>query len=234
VRAGEIVGIAGVDGNGQSDLVQAIIGGVPTTSGRILLAAEDATNKSIRWRVDRIAYIAEDRHRQAVVLPLTIRDNVMLKEYRRPPYSTKGWLRFSAWRAHSLEVVKQFDVRAPSIATPVGRLSGGNQQKVVLARELSNDEKRVVIAVNPTRGLDVGATAFVMKQLLAARSRGAGVLLVHSDLDELLAISDRVLVIYNGELRERSRQGECSETIRRATKEEIGRMMMGLDAGGAI
>ena len=233
VRAGEIVGIAGVDGNGQSDLVQAIVGGLPVTSGRILLGGVDMTDTTIRWRVDRIAYIAEDRHRQAVVLPLTIRDNLMLKDYRRRDYSTRGWLRFPAWRAHSLELVKRFDVRAPSIATTVGRLSGGNQQKVVLARELSDGEKCVVIAVNPTRGLDVGATAFVMKQLLAARGRGAGVLLVHSDLDELLAISDRVLVIYNGGLRESARPGGQPGTEHRATKEEIGRMMMGLDARGA-
>jgi ABC-type uncharacterized transport system ATPase subunit len=225
VHAGEIVGVAGVDGNGQSDLVQAIVGGMRAARGRVILAGEDATEKPIRWRVDRIANIAEDRHRQAVVLPLTIRDNLLLKDYRRRPYSRAGWLRFSAWRTHSLELVKRFDVRAPSIATTLGRLSGGNQQKVVLARELYDAEKRIVIAVNPTRGLDVGATAFVMNQLLAARERGAGVLLVHSDLDELLAISDRVVVMFNGQLRE--------SAWPKTTKEEIGKLMMGVaDTGG--
>ncbi len=227
VHAGEIVGVAGVDGNGQSDLVQAIVGGMRAARGRVIMAGEDATEKPIRWRVDRIAYIAEDRHRQAVVLPLTIRDNLLLKDYRRRPYSRCGWLRFPAWRTHSLELVKRFDVRAPSIATTLGRLSGGNQQKVVLARELYDADKRIVIAVNPTRGLDVGATAFVMNQLLAARQRGAGVLLVHSDLDELLAISDRVMVIFNGQLRE--------SAWPKSTKEEIGKMMMGVadTEGGA-
>ena len=228
IRPGEIVGIAGVDGNGQSDLVQAIIGGARLSAGRILVDGQDATERSIRWRVDRIAYIAEDRHRQAVVLPLSIRDNLLLKDYRRRPYSARGLLRFSAWRSHSLDLVNRFDVRTPSVATPVGRLSGGNQQKVVLARELYDVDKRTVIAVNPTRGLDVGATAFVMKQLLAARERtGAGVLLVHSDLDELLAISDRVLVIFNGELHWKAR----GRTPRRRTRSD--KMMMGVvDAGG--
>ena len=225
IRAGEIVGIAGVDGNGQSDLVQAIVGSTRLSAGQILVDGKNATDHSIRWRVDRIAYIAEDRHRQAVVLPLSIRDNLLLKDYRRRPYSARGWLRFSAWRSHSLDLVKRFDVRTPSIATTVGRLSGGNQQKVVLARELYDADKRTLIAVNPTRGLDVGATAFVMKQLLAARERGAAVLLVHSDLDELLAISDRVLVIFNGELRE--------SAWPHTTKDEIGKKMMGVtDAGG--
>jgi ABC-type uncharacterized transport system ATPase subunit len=217
---GEIVGIAGVDGNGQSDLVQSIIGAIPVNAGAIHLTSEEATRKSIRWRVDRMAFIAEDRHRQAVVLPLPIQDNLMLKDYRRRPFSSAGWLRFGAWRSHSRQLLSRFDVRAPSIMTTVGRLSGGNQQKVVLARELYDPEKPVVIAVNPTRGLDVGATAFVTQQLLAARARNAGVLLVHSDLDELLAISDRVLVLYNGVL--------TASNWPKATKDEIGRLMLGV------
>jgi len=220
---GEILGIAGVDGNGQSDLVQSIIGALPTTAGAIHIANEDATHKSIRWRLDRLAYIAEDRHRQAVVLPLSVQNNLLLKDYRHPPFSNRGMLRFRAWRSHSRQLVQQFDIRTPSIATPVGRLSGGNQQKVVLARELYNPEKKLVIAVNPTRGLDVGATAFVMQQLLTARQRNAAVLLIHSDLDELLAISDRILVLYNGTL--------TPSNWPNTTKEQIGQLMLGL-AGG--
>jgi simple sugar transport system ATP-binding protein len=224
VRAGEIVGIAGVDGNGQGDLVQAIIGGLPLQKGSLALNGENATHTSIHWRMERLAYIAEDRQRQAVVLPLSIQNNLMLKAYRQEKFSTMGWLRFSAWRTHSRELVKRYDVRCGSVAETVGSLSGGNQQKVVLARELSEEKKSLVIAVNPTRGLDVGATAFVMQQLLAAREREAGVLLVHSDLDELLAISDRVVVIFEGRLRESAwpAQGQ--------TKEEIGKMMLGAQA----
>jgi ABC-type uncharacterized transport system ATPase subunit len=222
VGAGEIVGVAGVDGNGQGELVQAIIGGMAVASGQIFLDGQDATRKSIRWRMEKVAYIAEDRQRQAVVLPLSIQNNLMLKAYRGEKFSTMGWLRFGAWRGQSRELVKRFDVRCGSVAETVGSLSGGNQQKVVLARELSESGKSLVVAVNPTRGLDVGATAFVMRQLLAARERGAGVLLVHSDLDELLAISDRVMVLFGGELRE--------SDWPQGTKEGIGRMMMGAGA----
>ena len=222
VEAGEIVGVAGVDGNGQGDLVQAIIGGMHVDSGAVFLDGANVTHHSIRSRMEHLAYIAEDRQRQAVVLPLSIQNNLMLKAYRGEKYSIMGWLRFGAWRAHSRELVNRFDVRCGSIAETVGSLSGGNQQKVVLARELSENDKNLVVAVNPTRGLDVGATAFVMRQLLAARERGAGVLLVHSDLDELLAISDRVMVLFGGELR--------ASTWPNDTKEGIGRMMMGVGA----
>jgi simple sugar transport system ATP-binding protein len=222
VRAGEIVGVAGVDGNGQGELVQAIIGGAAVEAGTVSMDGREATGKSIRWRMERLAYIAEDRQRQAVVLPLSIQNNLMLKAYRRERFSTMGWLRFGMWRERSRALVERFDVRCGSVAETVGSLSGGNQQKVVVARELSEKGKRLVVAVNPTRGLDVGATAFVMRQLLAARERGAGVLLVHSDLDELLAISDRVMVLFGGALRESGWPKE--------TKERIGRMMMGVSA----
>ena len=220
VWAGEIVGIAGVDGNGQEELVRAIIGAQRVERGRIAIGSVDATERSIRWRADRLAYIAEDRQRQAVVLPLSVEQNLILKDYRRPRFSTMGWLRFGAWRDHSRQLMQTYDVRCNSLRDTVGRLSGGNQQKVVLARELHDPDKRLVIAVNPTRGLDVGATAFVMRQLLQARQRGAGVLLVHSDLDELLAISDRVFVLYNGTL--------TASTWPDDTKEGIGRLMLGL------
>ncbi len=225
VMPGEIVGIAGVDGNGQTDMVQAIVGGIPALAGSIFLAGTDATPHTIRWRSDRLAYIPEDRHRQAVVLPLSIRNNVMLKDYRTPAFSKTGWLRFGAWRTHTRSLVQRFDVRCNSIADPVGRLSGGNQQKVVLARELYDRRKPLVVAVNPTRGLDIGATAFVMRQLLEARRRGAGVLLVHSDLDELLALADRVLVLYGGSL--------ADSSWPTATKEQIGRMMLGVTKSGS-
>jgi len=225
LHRGEILGIAGVDGNGQSDLIQAIIGGIPITSGQLSIAGIDATRAPIRWRIDRLAYVAEDRQTQAMILPLSIRDNLLLKEYRKEPFSTLGWLRFAAWRSHSSDLIRQFDVRCNSIADAAGQLSGGNQQKMVLARELHDAAKPLVIAANPTRGLDVGATAFVMRQLLAARARGAGVLLIHNDLDELLAISDRVLVLYSGTLTD---SGTGIQPVAPPSKESIGHLMLGL------
>jgi ABC-type uncharacterized transport system ATPase subunit len=220
VAGGEILGIAGVDGNGQSDLVQAIVGGRAIAAGQLFIGGENATRQSIRWRSDRLSYIPEDRHLQALILPFSIEQNLLLKDYRARPFSTLGWLRFGAWRTHARRLVGQFDVRCQSIDDSAARLSGGNQQKVVLARELYGDQKKLVIAVNPTRGLDVGATAFVMGELLKARARGAAVLLVHSDLDELLAISDRVAVLYSGTLTPSPWPGD--------TKEGIGRLMLGL------
>ena len=216
VRGGEIVGVAGVDGNGQGELVGAIVGTMELTGGAIRIGGEDAGRKSVRWRVERMAYIPEDRREQALALGLSVMENLVLKGYREPAMSPWGWVNKRAWRARASELVQRFDVRCGSLADRVGMLSGGNQQKVVLARELGSG-LNVVVAVNPTRGLDVGATAFVMRELKAARERGAAVLLVHSDLDELLAMSDRVYVMYGGTLRESAGK----------TKEEIGRMMVG-------
>ncbi len=222
LRAGEILGIAGVDGNGQSQLAQAILGITPVTSGQIFIAGENAGRLTVRQRLDRIAFIAEDRHREALVLPLSIEQNLLLKAYRKPPFSSHGFLRFGKWRTHADFLLKQFDIRTNSRAASAGSLSGGNQQRVVLARELGDSDatKAIILAMNPTRGLDVGATAFVLQKLLDARDRGGAVLLVHSDLDELLAVSDRIAVLYNGTL---TGSGWPS-----ASKESIGRLMLGV------
>ena len=219
VGPGQIVGIAGVDGNGQGPLVQAIVGTLPVDAGSITIAGQDATHASVRWRRDRMAYVPDDRHAQALILPLSVRDNLLLKDYRKPRFSTLGLLRFGQWRTYAADLVRRFDVRTTGLAEPVGTLSGGNQQKVVLARELAG-QPDIVLAVNPTRGLDIGATAFVLQQLLEARNAGAAVLLVHSDLDELLSISDRVLVLYNGTLRDSGWP--------QAGKDQIGRLMLGV------
>jgi simple sugar transport system ATP-binding protein len=228
ISPGEILGVAGVDGNGQSHLVQAVLGTLPPpgmTSGQIFIGDGDAAKLSTRRRLDKIAFIAEDRQREALVLPLSIQDNLLLKDYRNSRFSTLGWPRFRAWQSHARELVNQFDIRTGSAADTVGHLSGGNQQKVVLARELYSAEKQIIVAVNPTRGLDIGATAFVLQKLLDARNRGekpAAILLIHSDLDELLSISDRVAVLYRGSL---------TETLwPQTTREEIGRLMLGLPA----
>jgi simple sugar transport system ATP-binding protein len=219
VQPGQIVGIAGVDGNGQEALTQTIIGTRTPDAGRITIEQQDAAGKPVRWRVGRMAYVPEDRHRQALVLPLSIEQNLLLKDYRKPRFSTLGFLRTGQWHARSKELIGRFDIRCGNVAEPVGSLSGGNQQKVVLARELAG-MPHIVIAVNSTRGLDIGATAFVLQQLLDARAAGAAILLIHSDLDELLSISDRVLVMYNGTLRDSGWPA--------TTRENIGRMMLGV------
>jgi len=223
LHEGEILGIAGVDGNGQSQLVQAILGTLAppgVRAGNLVIRGKNATGLSTRDRLEQIAFIAEDRHREALVLPLSLTENLMLKDYRRRKFNTLGWLRFGAWRSHARQILREFDVRASSAAEPAGRLSGGNQQKLVLGRELSAADKPILLAVNPTRGLDIGATAYVLQQLLDARARGTGILLIHSDLDELLAASDRVAVIFNGEL--------VATAWPEETKEEIGRKMLGV------
>jgi len=220
IAPGEILGIAGVDGNGQSHLVQTILGILRPTSGEIAIAQKPANALPTRERLNAIAFIAEDRQKEALVLPLSIRDNLLLKDYRSRRFNTLGWLHYSRWNAHAIELMEQFDIRAASPADAAGQLSGGNQQKVVLARELYSTDKPIILAVNPTRGLDVGASAFVLQKLLDARRRGAAILLIHSDLDELLAISDRVAVIYNGTL------SPTAWPV--SSKEQIGRRMLGL------
>jgi simple sugar transport system ATP-binding protein len=215
---GTITGIAGVDGNGQSDLANAIVGSQPLAAGTLTILGQDAGDLSIRERLEHLACIPEDRHLQALVLPMTIQQNLLLKDYRRPPYSSAGWLNFGSWRRHAVDLIERFDIRTNSSTDPASRLSGGNQQKIVLARELHNPGKKIVLALNPTRGLDVGATAFVMNQLLKARDHGAAVLLIHSDLDELLALADDVHVLYNGTLTHAAA----------ATKESIAPLMLGV------
>ncbi len=226
VRGGEILGIAGLEGNGQSALVEYISAARPANAASRIFhpSAGPSTRRSRNSHAAppapvRFACIPEDRRSEGLVMPLSVQANVMLKAHRRPPFVRWGLLRFARWREWTLDRVREFDIRCPDIQTPVGTLSGGNQQKVVLARELS-ESPEFILAVNPTRGLDIGATAFVMNQLLLARARGAAILLVHADLDELLAISDRVSVMYAGRL---------TSTAWPATlREEVGRLMLGV------
>jgi general nucleoside transport system ATP-binding protein len=205
VRAGEIVGVAGVEGNGQVPLVQALLGLLPTTSGTLTVPA-------------RFAVIPDDRQREALVMPLSVAQNLALRRYRDAPFSQRGWLSPAAWGAYARALMSTSDVRAASPDVAVATLSGGNQQKAVVARELDG-EPPVIVAVNPTRGLDVGAAAAVLERLVAARDRGAAVLLIHSDLDELLAISDRVVVVQDGRLSD-SGWPSCDRAA-------IGRLMLG-------
>jgi simple sugar transport system ATP-binding protein len=200
VGAGEIVGLAGVDGNGQQELAEAIVGLRAAEAGRIAIAGEDVTRAGVARRIALgLAHIPEDRHHTALVEPLAIRDNIALERIGEPPLSRRGWIDRKAVARLAAEVMAAFDIRASGPGQTAGTLSGGNQQKIVLGRALSRDP-RLVVAVQPARGLDVGATAFVHRQLLARRAAGAGVLLVSTELDEILALSDRILVVYKGRI----------------------------------
>jgi simple sugar transport system ATP-binding protein len=201
VRCGEIVGLAGVDGNGQAELIQAIIGLRKTDSGKIMLHEEDISAKSIRQRVETgMAHIPEDRHKHGLVLDYTVQENLILKNYYLEPFSRKGLIDWDYVRTHAERVIKDFDVRSGQGAEASARaLSGGNQQKTIVGREIDGNPD-LLIAVQPTRGLDVGAIEYIHQRLLEQRDQGKAVLLVSLELDEILDLSDRIAVIYNGEL----------------------------------
>ncbi len=199
VYAGEVLGIAGVDGNGQRELVEAITRVRPIESGQVVIAGEDATGWRARDYIKHnAAYISDDRHRDGLILDFDLGRNATLKVFDRSPFSRAGLLDFRAIVRFTRELITGFDVRAPGPSLPAGKLSGGNQQKLILARELSQNP-RVIVANKPTRGLDIGAAAYVHQKLMEERERGAGILLISSDLDEILLLSDRILVIFNGQ-----------------------------------
>ncbi|MBT2232363.1 ABC transporter ATP-binding protein [Nonomuraea sp. NEAU-A123] len=200
VRAGEILGIAGVAGSGQNELVEAVMGIRPALSGRIELDGEPFEDRTPRrFYESGGALIPEDRHHVAIVSGMTLWENVTMRALRRPPLSRRGILNVSAARAETRRLMTEFDIRADTEKTPIGRLSGGNQQKAVLAREFS-DHPALLIAVQPVRGLDVRATDFVYRQLSEHRARGGAVLLISMDLDEIIAMSDRIAVLAHGRI----------------------------------
>jgi general nucleoside transport system ATP-binding protein len=219
VRSGEIVGIAGVDGNGQTELVEAIAGLRRTAAGRIVLAGNDITSADARGALDAgLGHIPEDRQRRGLVLEFTLAENVVLHDYDREPFSRFGWL-FPSWmRVRARDLLEEYDVRGGGPDTPARSLSGGNQQKVVVAREVARDPA-LLIAAQPTRGLDVGAIEFVHRRLVTERDSGRAILLVSLELDEILALSDRILVLYEGRI-----AGEYGPD---ATAEELGVAMLG-------
>ncbi len=201
LRCGEIVGLAGVDGNGQAELVEAIIGLRKIESGRILLHGRDIGNVSIRDRINTgLAHIPEDRHKHGLVLDYTIQENLVLKNFYLEPYSRRGLINWDVIYTHAERIIKDFDVRAGQGAESLARsLSGGNQQKAIVGREIDGNPE-LLVAVQPTRGLDVGAIEYIHKRLLEQRDQGKAVLLISLELDEILDLSDRIAVIYNGEL----------------------------------
>jgi len=201
VRRGEIVCVAGIDGNGQSELVYALTGLMAPEKGRVILKGEDITHLSIRRRNDMgLSHIPEDRHRHGLVLDYSLEENMILKSYHKPGFQKKGLIDFARMREWTEELIGKFDIRSGQGAKTTTRsMSGGNQQKAIVAREIAMDPD-ILIAVQPTRGLDVGAIEYIHKQLVAARDAGKAVLLVSLELDEVMNLSDRILVMYEGEI----------------------------------
>ncbi len=221
VRRGEIVCIAGIDGNGQSELIYALTGLMPVESGEIYLSGEDITHASIRHRnTHGMSHIPEDRHKHGLVLDYSLEQNLVLQRYFEPEFQKRGFIRFDKMRAYADGLIERFDVRSGQGATTTARsMSGGNQQKAIIAREIDRDTP-LLIAVQPTRGLDVGAIETVHEELVAERDRGHAILLVSLELDEVMSLSDRILVMYEGEI-----VGEFDP--KKTTAQELGLYMAG-------
>jgi general nucleoside transport system ATP-binding protein len=219
VRAGEIVGIAGVDGNGQSELIDALTGLQKIESGTVTIDGRELSHASARAALDAgIGHIPEDRQRRGLVLEFSIAENIALHDYAKPPTARSGWLFPGRMVQRAKTLIKEFDVRGGGPLTRAGGLSGGNQQKLVAAREIDRDPK-VLIAAQPTRGLDVGAIEYLHRRLVAERDEGRAILLVSLELEEILSLSDRILVLFEGEI-VGEHTGEVSE-------ETIGLEMLG-------
>ncbi|RKX83278.1 MAG: ABC transporter ATP-binding protein [Spirochaetes bacterium] len=221
VHAGEIYGIAGVEGNGQTELVEVIAEAAPILHGDILLNGESITNWDVRQRREAgISHIPEDRHRYGLLLPFSLAENLTLGMHHKEPFVNRFQIiNKNKIREHAKAVIEKFDIRTPSELTTALALSGGNQQKVIVARELSTEPK-LLLAAQPTRGVDIGATEFIHNQLMIAKKEGRAVLLVSADLDEVMSLSDRIGVMFKGRI---IKEFEREKT----TKEEIGFYMMG-------
>ena len=200
IHRGEVVGIAGIEGNGQTELVEAILGVVDGAVGRIELFGEDITNASTRdRRTGGLGYIPEDRHKDGMVLPFPLWENTVLGHQSQAPFGDGIWIKKAGAVERTQEIIRDFDVRTPSAFVPALTLSGGNQQKLIVGREMTTDPK-VLIASHPTRGIDVGAQAAIWDVIRTARAAGLGVLLISADLEELIGLSDTLYVIYRGKL----------------------------------
>ncbi|MEM8545452.1 MAG: ATP-binding cassette domain-containing protein, partial [Cyanobacteria bacterium P01_H01_bin.119] len=213
VRAREILGIAGVDGNGQRELADAIAGLLPLQKGTLQIKSQDGATQ------ETIAYIPEDRQKQGLVLSFSIARNLILRAFSRLPFCRRWLLRSEVIRERAGQAITDFDIRAVGPQIKASQLSGGNQQKVILARELSGNPA-LIIAMQPTRGLDIGATAAVQQSLLAQRDKGAAILYISTELEEVMAMSDRLAVIYRGQL-------VAVMAAEAATPEAVGLLMAG-------
>lgn len=226
VRGGEIVCLAGIEGNGQTELVYGLTGLEKVSGGTIKLGGQDITHATIRQRSkDGMSHIPEDRHKHGLVLDYTLENNMVLQRYWEPQFQQMGFIKKGAVREYSDRLIQQYDVRSgQGSATIVRSMSGGNQQKAIIAREIDKDPK-LLVAVQPTRGLDVGAIEYIHKQIVAERDRGKAVLLVSLELDEVMNLSDRILVMYEGEI-----VGEFDP--KKTTVQELGLYMAGAKRQG--
>jgi len=221
VRAGEVLGIAGVQGNGQTELVEVIAGLRPSSGGRVTLNGKDVTGDSPRVITEQqVAHIPENRHRFGMVGSISVADNLVLNTYYRPPFARGIVIDEQAIKQKAAELVGEFDVRTPSVETSGGSLSGGNQQKMVVAREFGRPIK-LLIAAQPTRGIDVGSIEFIHGRIIQQRDAGVAVLLVSAELDEIMALSDRIAVMYHGEIID-------TLPAEAATREQLGLLMAGV------
>jgi ABC-type uncharacterized transport system ATPase subunit len=227
IRAGEIVGLAGVSGNGQRELAQCLAGLRKTTAGVIAIDGHDMTHASLRKRMEAgQAYIPEERMRDGAVREFSVQENLFLHEHASPKYTHSIFMDFSKMSTHARNLVNQFTVKTPGLDTPLKNLSGGNIQKLILARELSREPK-ILIAAQPTRGVDIGATEYIHQRLLEQRTAGTAILLISEDLDEIRTLSDRIAVIYEGHIVGVVERDE-------ATVEQIGSMMAGIPMNEAM
>ncbi len=227
IHAGEIVGLAGVSGNGQRELVECLAGMRKISSGKIYIDQEDLTLATFNQRVEAgFAFIPEERMRDGAIREFSVQDNIYLHDHSLPQYTRGIFLNFNRMAAHASDLVKEFAIKTPSLDTPLKNLSGGNIQKLIMARELSRRPK-VLITAQPTRGVDIGSTEYIHQRLLQQRDNGTGILLISEDLDEIRTLSDRIAVIYEGRITGIVERGK-------ATVEQIGLMMAGISMKEAM
>lgn len=220
VRAGEIVGIAGIEGNGQTELIEAIAGLIPLREGTIKLSGKEISNLSVRRRIELgIAHIPEDRHKRGLLLDSDLEENAILGVHYRAPVAAGGFLNSAVIEKRTAEIIENFDVRPPKAELQAKNLSGGNQQKLIIGREFELNPKLLLVS-QPTRGVDIGAIEFIHRKLIALRDAGSAILLVSAELEEVTALADRLLVIYKGQF-----AGEVDPNV--TSNEEIGLLMTG-------
>jgi len=227
IHSGEIVGLAGVSGNGQLELAEAITGMRPLVSGKVFLEGQEVSGLTPGKITEKgLAYVPEERMKDGMIRDFNISENLILREHHKWPFSQKGFLRMNYIAEHSEKLIKQYRIKTPSRLTMAKNLSGGNIQKVLLAREFSR-EPRAIVAAQPTRGLDIGASEYVHEQLLDQRKKGTAILLISEDLDEIMALADRIAVIY---------EGKIMDILPRktATKEDLGLLMAGVHPGETV
>lgn len=227
IHGGEILGLAGIDGNGQDELVEAITGLRHVNSGKVIINGQNMTNKKVRQITEAgVAHIPVDRQKYGLILNLPLAENLVLQTYYKQPYSKHGIINHQAIYEHAEELIKKYDIRTTSAELPANDLSGGNQQKAIIARELDRNSD-LIIAFQPTRGLDVGAIEYIHKQLLAERDEGKAVLLVSYELDEIMQLSDRIAVLHDGKISGEVKPEDTNDT-------ELGLLMTGIKKEGAI